>query len=352
MGTGDGAWQGSADLLGGRDVPGAGQMHRQDRRQRGAGAGSLEGGGERWQAAVHPAGSESWRRSGDSQCRGQDGLAKPAQGFWEFSPQVFPRQLLSFSMGLVLLTFFSKPFLSLFLFLFSFPLPFFINPVEIKVIKDLPWPPPVGQLDSGESPPDGEAGAPVPPQHGQPSYEDTNGGSRGTVGVRGGCSWSPDICPSLFCIFSSSTTPLGMQQSSCTGGLFGGRVITFSFVLSSLPPNFQCLMAAFTVFSTTALMFSSDSERPGLFQVWQQLICIPPLELGLFIPVCLASSFITAPFLPLFYYLAAQWQEVPLDSSLTFLLFQTAKSLRHALSFQVCLVVKPFLCVPSGRAPT
>ncbi|XP_010083797.1 PREDICTED: SH2 domain-containing adapter protein F, partial [Pterocles gutturalis] len=26
--------------------------------------------------------------------------------------------------------------------------------VEIKVIKDLPWPPPVGQLDSGESPPD------------------------------------------------------------------------------------------------------------------------------------------------------------------------------------------------------
>ncbi|XP_010147270.1 PREDICTED: SH2 domain-containing adapter protein F-like, partial [Eurypyga helias] len=46
--------------------------------------------------------------------------------------------------------------------------------VEIKVIKDLPWPPPVGQLDSGESPPDGEAGASVPPQHGQPSYEDAN----------------------------------------------------------------------------------------------------------------------------------------------------------------------------------
>ncbi|NWV09450.1 SHF protein, partial [Ptilonorhynchus violaceus] len=51
--------------------------------------------------------------------------------------------------------------------------------VEIKVIKDLPWPPPVGQLDSGESPPDGEAGAPVPPQHGQHGYEDANGPSEG-----------------------------------------------------------------------------------------------------------------------------------------------------------------------------
>ncbi|XP_069722593.1 LOW QUALITY PROTEIN: SH2 domain-containing adapter protein F-like [Phaenicophaeus curvirostris] len=51
--------------------------------------------------------------------------------------------------------------------------------VEIKVIKDLPWPPPVGQLDSGDSPPDGEAGAPVPPPHGQPGYEDTNGPSEG-----------------------------------------------------------------------------------------------------------------------------------------------------------------------------
>ncbi|XP_053933657.1 SH2 domain-containing adapter protein F isoform X4 [Cuculus canorus] len=51
--------------------------------------------------------------------------------------------------------------------------------VEIKVIKDLPWPPPVGQLDSSESPPDGEAGAPVPPQHGQPGYEDANGPSEG-----------------------------------------------------------------------------------------------------------------------------------------------------------------------------
>ncbi|NXH45755.1 SHF protein, partial [Dicaeum eximium] len=48
--------------------------------------------------------------------------------------------------------------------------------VEIKVIKDLPWPPPVGQLDSSESPPDGEAGAPLPPQH---SYEDANGPSEG-----------------------------------------------------------------------------------------------------------------------------------------------------------------------------
>ncbi|NWR04060.1 SHF protein, partial [Paradoxornis webbianus] len=48
--------------------------------------------------------------------------------------------------------------------------------VEIKVIKDLPWPPPVGQLDSSESPLDGEAGAPIPLQH---SYEDANGPSEG-----------------------------------------------------------------------------------------------------------------------------------------------------------------------------
>uniref|UniRef100_A0A8D2N967 Src homology 2 domain containing F n=1 Tax=Zonotrichia albicollis TaxID=44394 RepID=A0A8D2N967_ZONAL len=48
--------------------------------------------------------------------------------------------------------------------------------VEIKVIKDLPWPPPVGQLDSSESPPDGEPGAPLPAQH---SYEDANGPSEG-----------------------------------------------------------------------------------------------------------------------------------------------------------------------------
>ncbi|OXB81930.1 UNVERIFIED_CONTAM: hypothetical protein H355_004013 [Colinus virginianus] len=51
--------------------------------------------------------------------------------------------------------------------------------VEIKVIKDLPWPPPVGQLDSGESPPDGEASASVPPQHILQSYEDANGPSEG-----------------------------------------------------------------------------------------------------------------------------------------------------------------------------
>ncbi|KAF4804538.1 SH2 domain-containing adapter protein F [Turdus rufiventris] len=51
--------------------------------------------------------------------------------------------------------------------------------VEIKVIKDLPWPPPVGQLDSSESPPDGEAGAPIPLQHSQHSYEDANGPSEG-----------------------------------------------------------------------------------------------------------------------------------------------------------------------------
>ncbi|XP_046781265.1 SH2 domain-containing adapter protein F isoform X4 [Gallus gallus] len=51
--------------------------------------------------------------------------------------------------------------------------------VEIKVIKDLPWPPPVGQLNSGETPPDGEASASVPPQHGPQSYEDANGPSEG-----------------------------------------------------------------------------------------------------------------------------------------------------------------------------
>ncbi|KAM7039539.1 SH2 domain-containing adapter protein F-like isoform 2-T3 [Acridotheres tristis] len=51
--------------------------------------------------------------------------------------------------------------------------------VEIKVIKDLPWPPPVGQLDSSESPLDGEAGVPVPLQHSQHSYEDANGPSEG-----------------------------------------------------------------------------------------------------------------------------------------------------------------------------
>ncbi|XP_010715410.1 SH2 domain-containing adapter protein F isoform X1 [Meleagris gallopavo] len=51
--------------------------------------------------------------------------------------------------------------------------------VEIKVIKDLPWPPPVGQLDSGETPPDSEASASVPPQHGLQSYEDANGPSEG-----------------------------------------------------------------------------------------------------------------------------------------------------------------------------
>lgn len=87
-------------------------------------------------------------------------------------------------MGLVLVMVFSK--------LFSFSLLLLISlsphPVEIKVIKDLPWPPPVGQLDSGESPADSEAGASVPPQHGQPSYEDANGGSWVTVGYPGGLS--------------------------------------------------------------------------------------------------------------------------------------------------------------------
>lgn len=84
-------------------------------------------------------------------------------------------------------------FLSLLFLSFSFslflPLPHPSSyPVEIKVIKDLPWPPPVGQLNSGETPPDGEASASVPPQHGPQSYEDANGGCRMTAGIRGGCS--------------------------------------------------------------------------------------------------------------------------------------------------------------------
>lgn len=104
--------------------------------------------------------------------------------------QSLPLQLLFFSEGLVLLMFF---FLSLLFLSFSFslflPLPHPSSyPVEIKVIKDLPWPPPVGQLNSGETPPDGEASASVPPQHGPQSYEDANGGCRMTAGIRGGCS--------------------------------------------------------------------------------------------------------------------------------------------------------------------
>ncbi|XP_043350200.1 SH2 domain-containing adapter protein F isoform X3 [Dermochelys coriacea] len=46
--------------------------------------------------------------------------------------------------------------------------------VEIKVIKDLPWPPPVGQLDSGTSPPDGETHAPAHRSQPQHNHEDTN----------------------------------------------------------------------------------------------------------------------------------------------------------------------------------
>ncbi|KAM7039542.1 SH2 domain-containing adapter protein D-like isoform 5-T6 [Acridotheres tristis] len=57
--------------------------------------------------------------------------------------------------------------------------------VEIKVIKDLPWPPPVGQLDSSESPLDGEAGVPVPLQHSQHSYEDANGRNKTSSAVSG-----------------------------------------------------------------------------------------------------------------------------------------------------------------------
>lgn len=55
-----------------------------------------------------------------------------------------------------------------------------LAPVDIKVIKDLPWPPPVGQLDSSPSLPTGDRdisgpASPVP----EPSQEDGSGGSRG-----------------------------------------------------------------------------------------------------------------------------------------------------------------------------
>ena len=55
-----------------------------------------------------------------------------------------------------------------------------LAPVDIKVIKDLPWPPPVGQLDSSPSLPTGDRdisgpASPIP----EPSQEDGSGGSRG-----------------------------------------------------------------------------------------------------------------------------------------------------------------------------
>lgn len=154
-------------------------------------------------------------------------------------------------------------FLSLLFLSFSFslflPLPHPSSyPVEIKVIKDLPWPPPVGQLNSGETPPDGEASASVPPQHGPQSYEDANGGCRMTAGIRGGCSrcllgrcqlcathcrspsppsppfsssssplaclsWAghKDVCPCLFHV-SSYTMPLCLRWLSCTREFFSG----------------------------------------------------------------------------------------------------------------------------------
>lgn len=192
---------------------------------------------------------------------------------------------------------FSKAFLSLSFSLFSHTLPI-PHPVEIKVIKDLPWPPPVGQLDSSESPPDGEAGAPIPLQHSQHSYEDANGGSCMTAACLGGLQMmlavTLDRCHVLRLALSSarhSPPPLPFPRSSCSlqfsrvgqqvfvlqdlaaakrHWLFGaslleavellwgiipwhGRVIAIPFVLSSLPPNSQHFMAAFKVFSATAL---------------------------------------------------------------------------------------------------
>lgn len=177
-------------------------------------------------------------------------------------------------------------FLSLLFLSFSFslflPLPHPSSyPVEIKVIKDLPWPPPVGQLNSGETPPDGEASASVPPQHGPQSYEDANGGCRMTAGIRGGCSQcllgrcqlcathcrspSPPSPPLLFLLFplglpvlgrtqmfvlASSTSPVTRYLCACGGRAapedFSVAVIISCFVPSSLPPNSQHLIAAFT----------------------------------------------------------------------------------------------------------
>ena len=55
-----------------------------------------------------------------------------------------------------------------------------LAPVDIKVIKDLPWPPPVGQLDSSPSLPDGDRdisgpASPLP----ESGLEDGSGGSFG-----------------------------------------------------------------------------------------------------------------------------------------------------------------------------
>ncbi|XP_023602316.1 SH2 domain-containing adapter protein F isoform X3 [Myotis lucifugus] len=56
--------------------------------------------------------------------------------------------------------------------------------VDIKVIKDLPWPPPVGQLDSSPSLPDGDRdvsgpASPLP----EPSLEDGSGSSVAVTGM-------------------------------------------------------------------------------------------------------------------------------------------------------------------------
>uniref|UniRef100_K7GJQ4 Src homology 2 domain containing F n=1 Tax=Pelodiscus sinensis TaxID=13735 RepID=K7GJQ4_PELSI len=73
-----------------------------------------------------------------------------------------------------------------------------LRPVEIKVIKDLPWPPPVGQLDGGASPPDSEAPAqPSQPQH---NHEDTSGLTWGTNrACLGPGRWGPSRLPSPCC---------------------------------------------------------------------------------------------------------------------------------------------------------
>lgn len=141
---------------------------------------------------------------------------------------------------------------------------------------------------------------------------------------------APDVCPCLFCILSVSAMPLCMRQSRCTGGLFGGRVITVSFVLfASKFPAFDgrfcglldnCAEHSADVFLRLLLprsltgVVAANSDPAAAVEGW-----------GFFFP---ALSFSPAPFPPLFYYLAAPWQEVPLDSSRSHSLSRTAKSPR------------------------
>ncbi|XP_039349029.1 SH2 domain-containing adapter protein F isoform X3 [Mauremys reevesii] len=104
--------------------------------------------------------------------------------------------------------------------------------VEIKVIKDLPWPPPVGQLDSGASPPATEAHAPAHPRQPQHGHEDTNGAEnamgREQEGLLG-------CLPPSFYRFSPSLEKhfqRGTRRQSWCGRMF--PAVSFSPVLSFL----------------------------------------------------------------------------------------------------------------------